>query len=189
MRTKNTRKKGARTTGPARAGWALVALGAVALTLGIAGGAEAAALITGAQIKDGTVAGIDVRNASLIGLDVRDDNLTTADYSGDVTSPRGPQGDQGAPGADGVEVVDYAVSELTTVGGKKVGAADAFCDLGQIAIGGGVHIVGTSSLETLDTAPFGNPSPLSGAGWSVRVENPTNASAEFFAFAVCVEVK
>lgn len=188
MRTIRKRTNGARVTRRTGAGWVLAALGAVALTVGITTGAEAAALITGANIKDGTVAGIDVRNSSLNGLDVRDENLTTADYAGDVTSPRGPRGDQGAPGADGVEVAGLAISKLTTVGGKKVATADAFCDPGQIAIGGGVRIVPNFQVETLDSAPFGVPSPLSGAGWSVRVENPTSSPAEFFSFAVCAEV-
>jgi hypothetical protein len=189
MRTKKSRRTHLHGTRRAGAGWALVVLGAVALTVGLTGGAGAAALITGAQIKDGTVAGVDVKDAGLNGLDVRDDTLTTADYDGDVTSPRGPRGDQGAPGADGVEVVGYAISPLTTVGGKKVGTADAFCDPGQIAIGGGVRIVPSFQVETLDSAPFGVPSPLSGAGWTVRVENPTSSPAEFFSFAVCAEVK
>ena len=80
-----------------------VALGGTATAAGI--------LITGKQIKDGTVKGADigngsvatadVKNGSLTGLDVRDKSLTPADFSGSVQGPAGPPGPQGVPGPKG----------------------------------------------------------------------------------------
>lgn len=54
-------------------------LGALLLIVGLAGGATAAKLITGKQIKDGTVTTADVKNGSLRGVDVRDGSLAGAD--------------------------------------------------------------------------------------------------------------
>ena len=70
-----------------------VALGGTATAAGI--------LITGKQIKDGTVASIDVRNGSLSGVDVKDKSLAPADFSGSVQGPAGPQGPQGVQGVPG----------------------------------------------------------------------------------------
>ena len=55
--------------------------------------ATAATLITGRQIKDGTVTGADIRNGSLTGLDFARGTLRIG--------PRGPVGPAGAPGAKG----------------------------------------------------------------------------------------
>ncbi len=52
----------------------------VVLLLGV-GSAQAAIIVTGANIKDGTVTGADVRNGSLTGADVRDGGIAPADLS------------------------------------------------------------------------------------------------------------
>lgn len=49
------------------------------VVVSIAGSASAAKLITGKQIKNGSIASIDVRNANLTGVDVKDGSLTRAD--------------------------------------------------------------------------------------------------------------
>ncbi|WP_182378102.1 hypothetical protein [Nocardioides sp. WS12] len=72
MSTPRTRRFGATTP----LGLALLV---VLLLLGSTGGAVAGALITGKQIKDGTVSTIDVTNESLTGTDVRNETLTGAD--------------------------------------------------------------------------------------------------------------
>jgi hypothetical protein len=52
----------------------------IALIVALSGGATGAVkLITGAQIKDGSVTGKDVKNASLLGVDVKDGSLTGKD--------------------------------------------------------------------------------------------------------------
>lgn len=56
-----------------------LALLVVVLLMGSTGGAVAGALITGKQIKDGTVSTVDVTNESLTGTDVRNETLTGAD--------------------------------------------------------------------------------------------------------------
>ncbi len=52
---------------------------AAVLLVAFAGGASAAKLITGKQIKDGTVTGADVKAGSLRGSDVKDGSLKGAD--------------------------------------------------------------------------------------------------------------
>ena len=94
---------------------------ALALTIALGGTATAAGLlITGKQVKDGSLTGRDVKNGtiktadvgngSLSGFDVRDRSLTPADFSGSMQGPAGPagrvgpqglKGDTGAPGVPG----------------------------------------------------------------------------------------
>ena len=70
-------------------------------SLGIGGTAAAVSLVTGKQIKDGTVRGRDIGNGSLTGTDVADKSLTPADFSGSVQGPAGPQGPGGPKGDSG----------------------------------------------------------------------------------------
>jgi len=78
-------------------------LGVVAVVIAAAGGATAAGLITGSQIKDGSITGIDVRNGSLTGADVADHSIKATDIAGikGIGGPVGPQGPQGAKGDNG----------------------------------------------------------------------------------------
>lgn len=82
----------------------------IALVVATTGaGTAATVLLTGKQIKDGTItgadvknsslAGIDVKNSSLTGADVKDKSLTAADFNGSVQGPKGDTGPQGPPGA------------------------------------------------------------------------------------------
>lgn len=77
---------------------------AVAATVVTGGSATAASLVTGRQVKDGSVAGRDVAGGSLTGRDVRDRSLTGSDLDASVRGPVGPPGqvgDQGSPGPSG----------------------------------------------------------------------------------------
>ena len=67
-------------------------LAAAAVLVAVSGGSYAAGtLITGA----------DVKNGSLTGKDVKDKSLTKKDFKGSVAGPRGATGATGAPGAQG----------------------------------------------------------------------------------------
>ena len=80
---------------------AAVGLGLIVVGTVVGGPAGAANLITGKQIKDGTVAGRDVANGSLTGADVRDGSLTRRDFGTLPQGPQGPGGPRGATGARG----------------------------------------------------------------------------------------
>ncbi|MEZ0291375.1 MAG: hypothetical protein ACAH82_02485, partial [Solirubrobacteraceae bacterium] len=91
----------------------IVACVAVALLAGTTS-ATATSLITGKQIKDGSVGGRDVRNASLRGRDVKNGTILRRDLSkriralldraaaqGVTGAAPGAKGDTGAAGARG----------------------------------------------------------------------------------------
>jgi Collagen triple helix repeat (20 copies) len=116
----------------------------VAILVG-AGGATAAQLITGAQIK----------NSSVTGRDVKNESLTKKDFRGRVRGPRGflgpqgAQGPQGPAGPAGAQGAQGAVgpqgppgpSRATNVavrsGPMARGESTASCRPGERAVGGG----------------------------------------------------
>ena len=81
-------------------------VGAIALVLALAGSSVAApvrALVTGKQIRNGSVTGADVRNRSLTARDFK-----TASLPAGPTGPAGAPGAPGAPGEDGAAGKDGA---------------------------------------------------------------------------------
>ena len=81
---------------------AAVLLAAVVAGVLLGGPADAASLVTGRQIKDGSVAGRDVANGSVTGADVRDGALAAGDFTGLPPGPPGPPGERGVTGPTGV---------------------------------------------------------------------------------------
>ena len=73
----------------------------LALSIALGGTASAAVLITGKEVKDGSLSGRDIANRSLTGLDVRDRSLTPLDFNGSVQGPAGTAGPQGPKGDGG----------------------------------------------------------------------------------------
>ena len=85
----------------------------LALFVALGGSATAAVLITGKQVKNGSLTGVDVKNSSLTGgdlknnsvgnLDIKDGDLLAKDFKpGQLPAgPPGPQGQQGEPGIKG----------------------------------------------------------------------------------------
>jgi hypothetical protein len=68
----------------------------LALFVALGGSASAAFLITGRNVKDGSLTGRDVKNGSLGSSDIKNHSLTGKDIKGRVRGPRGPAG---APGS------------------------------------------------------------------------------------------
>jgi hypothetical protein len=73
----------------------------LALSIALGGTASAAVLITGKQVKDGSVSARDITNQSLTGLDVKDRSLTPLDFNGSLEGPAGPAGSNGLKGDTG----------------------------------------------------------------------------------------
>lgn len=72
-------------------------LATVLLVVGGAGGAAAAKLITGKQIKNGTITSVDLKNGSATGADVRDGSLSGLDVAnGSLTGADVKAGSLGA---------------------------------------------------------------------------------------------
>src|ERR1700748_1908548 len=68
----------------------------LALFVALGGSASAAFIITGRNVKNGSLTGKDVKNGSLGSSDVKNHSLTSKDIKGRVRGPRGPAG---APGS------------------------------------------------------------------------------------------
>ncbi len=104
-------------------------------------GAVAGALITGADIKNGTVASADIKNKSVTGTDVKDGALAAADLSAATVAglkggsgqpgpvgpagPAGPIGPVGAPGISGLERVENTKAILAGANGDVILACPA----------------------------------------------------------------
>src|SRR3954451_17378322 len=74
----------------------------LAMFLALAGGATAAVLITGKDVKDGSLTGADVKNHSLVRKDFKSGQLPAgARGPQGVAGPIGPIGPQGAKGDTG----------------------------------------------------------------------------------------
>jgi hypothetical protein len=79
-----------------------LALGVIALVVASAGSASARPLITGAQIKNGSLTGADIKNGSLSGADIRSGAIALSDISLSArASLRGARGPAGVPGKAG----------------------------------------------------------------------------------------
>ena len=76
------------------------ALSVIALLAALGGTSYAAATITSAQVRDGSLTGRDVKDRSLTGRDVRDRSLKKADF-GPGQLPQGAAGAQGPAGQRG----------------------------------------------------------------------------------------
>ncbi|HEY0949928.1 hypothetical protein [Nocardioides sp.] len=143
-----------------------LAIAAGALLLSATGGAVAATVITGADIKDGTVTTRDIKNSTLKTADLS--AAAIAALEGDP-GPAGPQGDPGqagppgpvgpagAPGISGWELV----SNSTSVPSGADGTVYATCPTGKKTLGiAGYFVTGTegiqSNLATATGAVYGH---------------------------------
>ncbi|WP_395658178.1 hypothetical protein [Nocardioides sp.] len=137
----------------------MLLVAAVVLALSFSGGAMAAKMITGKQIKDNTVTTKDIKNGSLLTQDLSGatiDELQSgaagpagpegpagpagpegpAGPQGDV-GPAGPKGDagpQGNPGVDGVSGLEQ-VSSSTPIANGAQGFTSAGCPAGKKIVG------------------------------------------------------
>jgi hypothetical protein len=162
-----------------------ILVGVVAAVLLVGGaGATAATLITGKQIKDGTITG----------KDVKDKSLTAKDFKGSVQGPAGaqgpggPQGPQGPGGPQG-PAGRLGIASVETVHGADVPAnsghvqATVLCPAGETAISGGVVAAGGDAVLT-DSYPISQASP-SRSGWLVIARNIGGFADTVHAVAVC----
>jgi hypothetical protein len=119
----------------------------IALFVALSSSATAAMLITGKNVKNGSLTGADVKNNSLGSGDVKDRSLLAKDFKlGQL--PAGPQGRQGPPGATGATGATgppgaNGTNGATNVVVRTATGSDAYqgyayCQPGERATGGGV---------------------------------------------------
>ena len=159
-------------------------LTAIVLAVAFAGGATAAKLITGKNIKNNTVSTQDIKNNSLKGKDVKDGALGEADLNGTV------KGKLNAPNVVGYEVKSTKV-EVGTAGQATVFVA---CTKGKVALGGG----GTWETTEFDaviqeSAPqkvigdfFAPADPDFADAWRVTGQHNGLDPADLTAYVICV---
>lgn len=153
----------------------------LALLIGFAGSATAAVVVTGKQIKDGTVTTADIQNGTIESVDVKDESLSQADFFDTVAGPAGPKGDTGAPGPHGTSGLVYIV-EGVDIGKRATRIVTATCPPGTHVVSGGGSNTGRGHLvETTPTNAFGD-------AWRVIYRNTTDTAISAYAWALCVTV-
>jgi hypothetical protein len=152
-----------------------VLVAVIALLLTVGGTAVAAKLITGKDIKNGSLTGKDVKNKS----------LTPKDFKGSVQGPAGAAGPAGLVALHYIEGPTIVVLANTQVG------ASALCPEGTSVVSGGGRVFTIGPDVILDTSL-----PIDGAdadtvpddGWAVNYNNPTASNSNFRVYAVCAAV-
>jgi hypothetical protein len=164
-------------------------------------------LITGAQIRDGTIRSRDVGDYSLQRQDLA--RPLVAELRGrpgppgpagpagprgergetGAAGPPGPAGAQGPPGAAGPTapsaVSGYVVhgGSVVTVGAGQVGTGRSTCPAGKVAVGGGPQVSPVAAdFVLLESTPIVD---ASGSGWVVSMANQGATARTFVAQAAC----
>jgi hypothetical protein len=171
-------------------------IAATALFVALGTSAYAGTLITGKNVKDGSLTGRDIKAASLTSREIKAGSLTRNDFrAGEMRAgepgpkgapgPGGPKGDAGPAGPAGATTV---VVRYTDVSGTGVIDGVAPCQPGERAVGGGFDAGGNGGYLT---TYHDGPSPaVNGAvptGWKVTVGSQTNVNAAMSGriYAVC----
>lgn len=153
-------------------------------------GAAAGALITGADIKNGTVASADIKNQGVTGKDVRNRTLTSSDLTAATvakfvggagqpgpTGPVGPIGPIGPAGISGLQRVE----NTKDIGAGAAGTVVVACPAGTKLLA--IAADWTASVEP--TAARINPSLTSGTAYAM---NNAGSTKTLRASATCAVV-
>ncbi len=142
----------------------------IALTVALSGTAVAAKLITGAQIKDGSIGYVDISKTAKAKL------LGSSGAQG-LPGPAGAAGVAGVAGGFNMSKISYVTGPTVSVAVGDIDGASAFCPDGNKVMGGGFF----SSL----TSVAASESNSAGTSWFVLVHNNTSIPIDIWAFAVC----
>lgn len=172
----------------------------VALVLSSAGGATALTMISGKQIRDGSITGADVKNHSLTARDFRG-SISAGSQTVNPGAPgeggrdgaNGTAGASGAAGSNGKDAfgtLDYNVATFTApVDDTSTGHVD--CPAGLHALGGGAESpesarVLPGDFAILDSYPAARGGTAPGnEGWAVVVSNSGDGDVAVHVRVVC----
>ena len=183
----------------------------VALFVAFSGTATAALVMTGKNIKDGTITGKDVKNRALGTNKLSKSAVTSLKAERGPAGPQGAAGPQGPQGEAGVQGPkgDTGVAHITTriagiaftangsMGETKDGAA--MCQAGESVVGGGYRLPSASilagsgvvnSFAAVESRPAnasGEPA-LNGQeprGWYVEVQKGTDTDGTAAITVLC----
>lgn len=176
---------------------------AVVVLLMAAVPAQAAKLITGANIKNNSITGADVKASSITSSDIRNGSLTLTDLKtqtlgGQRVIPgpkgdKGEQGEKGQPGATGERGPSGPRGTFSSVVIRRLlgynGSGGVVnCLPGEFAVGGGVFNVQPAGISMRQSAPL--PADSAGADPSIPTRwhvglSATPTSADLY--VVCVK--
>jgi hypothetical protein len=146
--------------------------------------------VTGAKLQKNAVTGTKIAKDAVTGAKVKDGTLTAAKFKpGQLpTGPQGPKGDPGPQGQkgdkgdSGVTGVANRSSAWTSVPANSYTTAEAQCQAGEFAVGGGFVIPNPAGVF-VSTNNAGNvASPTS---WRVTFQNTNGAARDVLATVVC----
>jgi hypothetical protein len=154
-----------------------------ALFVVLTGTATAAKLITGAQIKDGSIGLVDLSAKAKRALKGKQGPAGPQGLQGPAGAP-GVSGAQGVPGPAGgfdPAKVSYVYGEVVEVLPGTEGQGSALCPAGAKVTGGGMLFAELDdSFTIVDNGPLSD-----GSAWSVEVVNGSAGSSFIAAYAVC----
>ena len=104
--------------------------------------------LTGKDVKNGSLAGKDVKNGALTGTDVADKSLSPADFSGSVQGPKGDKGDPGEKGEPGDPGLGFGFASFGgggSLGTQAVAVASMDLAAGDYALYGNAIFTSTGT--------------------------------------------
>jgi len=154
----------------------VVAAGVLVAALG-AGSATAATIITGRDVKDGSLGSADLRDGSVRVKDLRAAAVATLRGHTGKTGPQGAQGPQGPAGtAAPAERPGWVGAEWSIVDRNVIGNGDSYLRPGPDNAPWGVGSLGLRTGSGSDKAAFGNQVDFAGD----RVEDLTSVGLRVF---------
>jgi hypothetical protein len=172
---------------------AAILIALIALFVALGGPAEAGRLLTGKQIRDGSITGRDIRDASVGYNDINSKLADIIDEPGPKgpagpagpVGPAGPQGAQGPQGPQGPAGLN-ATSDITTISGEgavpdgQVAVYTLPCPDGTTAISGGFYADSGMVYYSAPTDP-------ERTGWDAALDNTiaNTGDATLTIFALC----
>jgi len=133
--------------GSVRRGLPAIAIAGVLVVAAATSGATAALVITGNDIKNGTVTTKDIKNDNLKSKDIKNGTLKTADFDDDtVDDLTGPAGPAGTPGVSGYQLVNASVPIAAGAGAT----VEASCPAGKKVLSAAAHMTASFDGTAVD---------------------------------------
>ena len=152
----------------------------IATVISATAATAATTLITGAQIKNGSISAVDLSAGAKRALKGQPGPAGPQGATG-AQGPTGAQGATGVAGGFDPAKIHYVQSDMVQIDSDDPGHADAYCPAGEKAVSGGFF------MNAVDTLLVQSRPVDSGDYWTVSVNNRSDhAYAQLTAYAVCV---
>jgi hypothetical protein len=158
----------------------------LALFVALGGSATAALVITGKNVKNGSLTGSDLKNGSVGSVDVKDNTLLAKDFkAGQI--PAGPQG------PPGTSTRLYTKFERLTVPASGLLRQNIECDSGDVTTGGGYFLNSAELTDSQRNVEVVSDGPISDfgredTGWDIGIYNKTATERNGFGYVRCADL-